>query len=751
QDLALKGVSFLSRIIGNKKKDVLDDPSEAGSDQGDLRPEGMDAQIFSQPIDNISFNPRHPQPPAYIKIRSRNKKEKDFNRLFLAQELRCKTGNESGRRPSSGKTGSTGTPGSTEGTIWAMEFSKDGKYLAAAGQDKIVRLWAVLSTPEHRRAHEREEEAASGITEGQASHLSAPVFQSKPIREYEGHTSTVLDLSWSKNNFLLSSSMDKTVRLWHVSRTECLCAFKHNDFVPSIAFHPKDDRFFLAGSLDSKLRLWSIPDKSVAFWSQLPDMITAVSFTPDGKTAIAGCLTGLCLFYETEGLKYQSQIHAKSTHGKNARGSKITGIQTIYMPPGVASGEIKVLISSNDSRVRMYNYRDKSPELKFTGNENNYSQIRATFSDDARYVICGSEDRKAYIWSTGPSEGEKRDKRPVEMFEAHTSITTSSILAPMRTRQLLSGSEDPLYDLCNPPHITLVSRADSQASNSRAPTENGSIQATPLEVTFRRPEESSAYIARSAHPGDLPPRLRFRQRRSDNWETSSVFSKKVGSSILGRTQTRGSARTTRRDSVSTQPPSDRILSWRQGIASNGSFDRGSTRNGTTTRSVSPRKSVGQLSVRSGPVRQDSAGLPNAASETLPSTTSTTSSSPARPSISSDVIPFPSVGASAGLEKASVNQNTPWLGNEQSSLYWGNQNWRDQAKHRQSAHLEAPNLIRRVTTVSALSSEEESAESGEHEEVRCKKCGSTSFKAKVERGVVAGGTRLVCTRCGMPAG
>lgn len=29
-----------------------------------------------------------------------------------------------------------------------------------------------------------------------------------------------------QNNFLLSSSMDKTVRLWHVSRSECLCAFQ---------------------------------------------------------------------------------------------------------------------------------------------------------------------------------------------------------------------------------------------------------------------------------------------------------------------------------------------------------------------------------------------------------------------------------------------------------------------------------------------------------------------------------------------
>jgi len=33
--------------------------------------------------------------------------------------------------------------------------------------------------------------------------------------------------------------MDKTVRLWHVSRKECLCTFQHIDFVTSIVFHPK--------------------------------------------------------------------------------------------------------------------------------------------------------------------------------------------------------------------------------------------------------------------------------------------------------------------------------------------------------------------------------------------------------------------------------------------------------------------------------------------------------------------------------
>lgn len=90
------------------------------------------------------------------------------------------------------------------------------------------------------------------------------IFMPKPFCTYTGHTADLLDVSWSKNYFILSSSMDKTVRLWHISRKECLCCFQHIDFVTAIAFHPKDDRYFLSGSLDGKLRLWNIPDKKVS-------------------------------------------------------------------------------------------------------------------------------------------------------------------------------------------------------------------------------------------------------------------------------------------------------------------------------------------------------------------------------------------------------------------------------------------------------------------------------------------------------
>ncbi|VDQ04374.1 unnamed protein product, partial [Trichobilharzia regenti] len=89
------------------------------------------------------------------------------------------------------------------------------------------------------------------------------VFRSKPLLVLRGHEGVVTELAWSKNLFLLATSMDHQVRLWHISRRECLCVFSHNDTVPTIVFHPKDDRYFLSGSLDGKLRLWNIPDKKV--------------------------------------------------------------------------------------------------------------------------------------------------------------------------------------------------------------------------------------------------------------------------------------------------------------------------------------------------------------------------------------------------------------------------------------------------------------------------------------------------------
>ncbi|PNJ74049.1 WDR44 isoform 5 [Pongo abelii] len=59
-----------------------------------------------------------------------------------------------------------------------------------------------------------------------------------------------------------------------------------------------------------------------------------------------------------------------------------------------------ILVTSNDSRIRLYDLRDLSLSMKYKGYVNSSSQIKASFSHDFTYLVSGSEDKYVYIWST---------------------------------------------------------------------------------------------------------------------------------------------------------------------------------------------------------------------------------------------------------------------------------------------------------------------------------------------------------------
>jgi len=53
--------------------------------------------------------------------------------------------------------------------------------------------------------------------------------------------------------------------------------------VTCVQFNPVDDSYFLSGALDDKLRIWNIAEHQVVDWIDLREMVTAVSYTPDGE------------------------------------------------------------------------------------------------------------------------------------------------------------------------------------------------------------------------------------------------------------------------------------------------------------------------------------------------------------------------------------------------------------------------------------------------------------------------------------
>lgn len=225
------------------------------------------------------------------------------------------------------------------------------------------------------------------VTHGQ------PLLDPVPVREWLGHEAHVVDLSWSRTNLLLSASMDGCVRLWHVSRPECLHKFMHPDCVTSVAFHPHEENLFVTGCFDRKLRMWSLETGRVTVWQAAPSMITAAAFSPDGRYLIAGLFNGIAMLFHAHDLKLRSSLDCRNRRGPFRHGKKVTGIE--FTPNGSHA-----LITTNDSRVRMIDLLSLQTVTKYIGLHNRNMQVRASFGPGADRVVSGSEDGCVYVWRT---------------------------------------------------------------------------------------------------------------------------------------------------------------------------------------------------------------------------------------------------------------------------------------------------------------------------------------------------------------
>ena len=146
---------------------------------------------------------------------------------------------------------------SFEHSIELISCSPNGKFiLLVLDSEFIVRVWEIESFTE--------------------------------IKNFEGHTDYLLDVSYSPNGkFVASGGFDRTVRVWSIERGTQVSLFSPNGVVLSVCFSPNEK--FVASAGDYRgIKVWDLETNREILCFGESDMLS-ISYSPSGKFIASVC------------------------------------------------------------------------------------------------------------------------------------------------------------------------------------------------------------------------------------------------------------------------------------------------------------------------------------------------------------------------------------------------------------------------------------------------------------------------------
>ena len=211
------------------------------------------------------------------------------------------------------------------------------------------------------------------------SRLQEVVYSVRERNRLEGHTDTITDISFSPDGkFIVSSSKDKTVKLWNRDGSEKKPALqgKYGNEFTSVAFSP-DSQIIAAGNKDSKIHLWRLNGTLITTLTGHSDWVTNIRFSPDGKTIVSASRDNSVRLWKIDG-----------TQKEKLKGHTSTVNIVCFSPDGQM-----IASASEDGTIKLWSLEGKQLQ-----SINSPGVLDLAFSPDSKTLSVASRDNTLKIW-----------------------------------------------------------------------------------------------------------------------------------------------------------------------------------------------------------------------------------------------------------------------------------------------------------------------------------------------------------------